>query len=666
MRRLLPVMLVVAVGFCLISSGAVRAAEGGSEVGPAEVEAAPAPTEPEAVSATEAEEPAEASPTVEVPIAPEDSAAEPAAPVEPVEEEPAAPTEAAAPVEEEAVTPEPEPAVVRELVPPPVAGVEVVGNQNIPTEEILAAVESRVGSPYSEAQVAQDRRSVVRLGWFATVAVERESVEGGVRLIFRVFENPVISDIQFEGVGEVTQEELLEVMETRSGSVYNTPRLARDAQVIEELYRSRGFILALVVEPRMSPDGVLTLAIAEGVIEEIRISGNTHTKTNVIRRYIRTRVGDTYNDEKVAKDVMRLTNLGYFETVRRDAEIGTEPGQVILVFTVVEKRRTGMASVGGGYSSVQGLVWFVDLMKTNLGGTGQMATLRGEFGGRTSYELGYRHPWVMTPETRLSLGLYDRLILREAYVTDELGEQRSILYDERRSGGNLTLGRPLSDRATIYVGVRADDVSISGLTEEEEPFLAGTAFLPRAVRSLTMAAVIDGRDNVYNPRRDPTSGTYHQFSMEFAGVFGGVEFKKYTVDTRRYIPVGDRNVIALRILAGTTSGDAPYLEQFLIGGSESLRGYRTDRFAGARMAILNGEYRFPLSGNLLGVVFVDVGDAWGGDIASDPFFGGDESFTAHMGYGVGVRVKTPIGPIRLDLGFGEEGTETHFGVSHMF
>jgi len=623
MRRLLPVMLVVAVGFCLISSGAVRAAEGGSEVGPAEVEVAPAPTEPEAVSATEAEEPAEASPTVEVPIAPEDSAAEPAAPVE-----------------EEAVAPQPEPAVVRELVPPPVAGVEVVGNQNIPTEEILAAVESRVGSPYS--------------------------VEGGVRLIFRVFENPVISDIQFEGVEELTQEELLEVMETRSGSVYNTPRLARDAQVIEELYRSRGFILALVVEPRMSPDGVLTLAIAEGVIEEIRISGNTHTKTNVIRRYIRTRVGETYNDEKVAKDVMRLTNLDYFETVRRDAEIGTEPGQVILVFTVVEKRRTGMASVGGGYSSVQGLVWFVDLMKTNLGGTGQMATLRGEFGGRTSYELGYRHPWVMTPETRLSLGLYDRLILREAYVTDELGEQRSILYDERRSGGNLTLGRPLSDRATIYVGVRADDVSISGLTEEEEPFLAGTAFLPRAVRSLTMAAVIDGRDNVYNPRRDPTSGTYHQFSMEFAGVFGGVEFKKYTVDTRRYIPVGDRNVIALRILAGTTSGDAPYLEQFLIGGSESLRGYRTDRFAGARMAILNGEYRFPLSGNLLGVVFVDVGDAWGGDIASDPFFGGDESFTAHMGYGVGVRVKTPIGPIRLDLGFGEEGTETHFGVSHMF
>jgi len=70
--------------------------------------------------------------------------------------------------------------------------------------------------------------------------------------------------------------------------------------------------------------------------------------------------------------------------------------------------------------------------------------------------------------------------------------------------------------------------------------------------------------------------------------------------------------------------------------------------------------------NLLGVVFVDLGDAWGGDIADDPFVLGDTSFEAHLGYGAGIRVRTPIGPLRLDLGFSEEGTETHFGLSHMF
>jgi len=167
---------------------------------------------------------------------------------------------------------------------------------------------------------------------------------------------------------------------------------------------------------------------------------------------------------------------------------------------------------------------------------------------------------------------------------------------------------------------------------------------------------------VFNPR----SGAYHRVSLEFAGLFGGSDFNKYQIDNRRYLKVGKRSTLAIRLLAGTTTGDAPYLEQFLIGGPDSLRGFRVDRFAGSRMAILNAEYRFPLSSNLIGVTFVDVGDAWGGPIASDPFFRGDPSFTAHVGYGVGVRVQTPVGPLRLDLGFSEEGTETHFGISHMF
>ncbi|MCJ7750906.1 MAG: outer membrane protein assembly factor, partial [Armatimonadetes bacterium] len=76
------------------------------------------------------------------------------------------------------------------------------------------------------------------------------------------------------------------------------------------------------------------------------------------------------------------------ETVRRDAEVGTEPGKVIVVITVVEKRRTGTVSVGGGYSSVQGIVGFVDLTKSNLTGNGQAVSIRGEFGGQTSYEFG--------------------------------------------------------------------------------------------------------------------------------------------------------------------------------------------------------------------------------------------------------------------------------------
>ncbi len=553
----------------------------------------------------------------------------------------------------------------RLAVPAPIVSIEVVGNERIAEEEIRQGIQSEVGGPFSEGQVARDRQAVVALGWFQTVSVERESVEDGIRLVFRVTENPVITEVRFEGVSVLGPEELLSVMATQAGRIYNSPLLVEDARAIETLYRSRNYILAMVLEPRMTADGVLTLVIAEGEIEDIRITGNTHTKTYAIRRYIRTQPGEAYNDAKVGRDIAKLNSLGWFETVRRDAEVGTEPGKVIVIITVVEKGRTGMASVGGGYSSTQGLVGFIDLTKGNLGGNGQAVSIRGEFGGRTSYEFGYHHPWIATPETRLNLGVYNRLILREAFVTTPEEEQLSILYDERRTGGSITFGRPLSDRTTIFLGFRSDDVSVSGVSAEEEEHLTGPAFEPRKVRSITFAAVNDTRRELYNPK----DGAYHRLSTEFAGlIFGGTEFNKYVLDARRFFRAGSKSAIAVRLLVGTTTGDPPYLEQFLVGGGETLRGYPNDRFVGTKMAIVNTEYRLELGENLLGVLFVDVGDAWGRavDVENGPADALHESFSAHYGYGVGVRVRTPIGPLRLDLGFSEEGTETHFGVRQTF
>ena len=652
MRRTSPFLVILASALlCLAVWGpAAAVAEEDPSTGVVAVEAELEPVaEPGEQVGEVAVEPSqeEATPSEEI-------VAEPTPQTEALGGAPAGPAE-----EEEAAEPVFEPLEV----PAPIVSVEVVGNEHVATDTILKAIKSEAGGQFSEGQVALDRKAVVNLGWFWRVSVDRESVENGVRLVFHVVENPVIREIQFQGNKELTRDDLLAVMETKPGQVYSAPLLVRDADAIQDVYGSKGYILAMVLEPSMSEEGVLTLVIAEGEIEEIKITGNTHTKTYAIRRYIRTKAGEAYNDRKVTRDVAKLTSLGWFETVRRDAEVGTEPGKVIVVITVVEKRRTGTVSVGGGYSSVQGLVGFVDLTKSNLAGNGQAVSIRGEFGGQTSYEFGYQHPWVMTPETRLSLGIYDRLILREAFVTVD-NERRSILYDERRNGGNFTLGRPISEATTVFVGMRADDVSISGLTPEEEDYLKGVAFDPRKVRSITLAAVNDTRSDLYNPRR----GSYQRLSVEFAGLlFGGTEFNKYVLDTRRFFGMGAKNTLAMRMLVGTVSGDPPYLEQFLIGGSETLRGYRTDRFVGTRMGILNTEYRIPIGENLLGVLFVDVGDAWGGSVAeslSDDTV--HESFTSHVGYGVGVRVKTPIGPLRLDLGFSEEGTETHFGVRNTF
>ena len=114
-----------------------------------------------------------------------------------------------------------------------------------------------------------------------------------------------------------------------------------------------------------------------------------------------------------------------------------------------------------------------------------------------------------------------------------------------------------------------------------------------------------------------------------------------------------------------------FSEQFFVGGAETLRGYREDRFWGNRMMLLNAEYRHPMGKSLTGVVFADYGDAWeqSTPIIADPTkfdFTQHNSFDPHLGVGIGIRVITPIGPLRLDYGRGTEGGRTHFSIGHAF
>jgi outer membrane protein insertion porin family len=179
--------------------------------------------------------------------------------------------------------------------------------------------------------------------------------------------------------------------------------------------------------------------------------------------------------------------------------------------------------------------------------------------------------------------------------------------------------------------------------------------------STTFTHVFDSRDNYFNA----TKGHRLSLSGQVAGhgLGGDYDFYKLTAEGRFYKKLGNGHVLALRLMGGYMSGDAPYTQLFSLGGADTLRGYEDDQFKGRNMYEATLEYRFPIVKKVEGVVFTDMGNAWNVDKSRIPWYMDDNSI--HASVGVGIRLQTPIGPIRLDFGHGDEN-KFHFSFGTQF
>jgi outer membrane protein insertion porin family len=133
---------------------------------------------------------------------------------------------------------------------------------------------------------------------------------------------------------------------------------------------------------------------------------------------------------------------------------------------------------------------------------------------------------------------------------------------------------------------------------------------------------------------------------------GGGNYARYTLNLRRYYPAGGKKILANRLILGTSSGSVPLPELFWLGGPDSLRGYDRDEFFGRSMASSSTELRIPVGTGLQVVGLFDLGYASG-------------SGGVHPAIGAGLRVVTPIGPLRIDFAVGTRGAQTHFTAGYV-
>ncbi|EAX47477.1 surface antigen (D15) [Thermosinus carboxydivorans Nor1] len=562
------------------------------------------------------------------------------------------------------------PAFAADLTGRTVTAVAVAGNKAVAESTIMAAVKTKPGDILSADKIKEDMQAIYELGYFFDVVANFTEVPEGVKVVYTVLENPALQDVVFKGNTKVTTDKLNSLVTAEKGKTLNTKILNDNMRAIEQYYHDQGYILARVSDVAMSPTGVLTITINEGILEDIVVKGNDKTKKYVITREMKLKPGEPFNVKDARRSMQKVYNLGYFEDVNMKLNPGKEPNGVVLETSVVEQK-TGTFSIGAGYSKADGLVGIIELGDNNFRGTGDKVKVHWEFGGNSgsnnNYEFSYTRPWLDQKQTSLGFNIYNMTNQYDDYYDN--GDLRST-YDRKRQGWDITLGRPAGEYIQNYITLKNRRDTYVKYVDGPVDYMAtpGSANYNASynqqylqdnfglTRSITLMRVYDSRDNVFNP----TEGRRYSLAAEFAGglLGGDFDFNKYTAEGRQYLKVGRSQVVAFRLTVGYADGKMPEAGKFAVGGADTLRGYNDDQFKGDKMFAATAEYRFPVAQKVQGVVFTDVGNAWDGDHY--------KLNDLKTGAGVGLRITTPIGPIRIDYAVGEQGSRTHFSFGGQF
>jgi outer membrane protein insertion porin family len=560
-----------------------------------------------------------------------------------------------------------------------VAKVSLIGIDNLDPEKIKEVLKMKPGTTLTADGFAEDIRALYETGLFYEITPVFREVPEGVQIDYNIMENPAFTQLDVEGNTKISTDEIKKMVDIPKGQVLNTKKVNEGARKIESEYSKQGYILARVNDIRLLPNGHLAILINEGVVEDFKINGNTKTKDYVVTREMKLKKGQPFNAKAARRSMQRIYNLGYFEDVNIKLNPGQQPNTVVVEITVVEMS-TGSFGIGAGYSDADGILGMISIGDKNFRGTGDKVNLRWEFGEddvyNKNYELSYVRPWIDSRETAMGVTVYD---MTNEYVDYNRDSDEIARYYKKRRGQEVSFSRVtdnefitdsivLKNRDDIYVKPVSgytyqyfEGYDRDGTQQSAAVIAARQAENFGLTRSVTFARTLDSRDNIY----DPHEGKRNNYSVEVASFGGDFSFQKYSADYRYYYRQGVDNVIAVNLGIGYANGDMPLSQRFSVGGSDTLRGYRDDVFKGNSMLRGSVEYRVPLVKKVQGVAFTDAGYAWSKDYGENSFDLGRMKYSA----GVGLRINSPLGPLRLDYGIplnGGNGGRFHFSFGGQF
>ncbi|MBN1586296.1 MAG: outer membrane protein assembly factor BamA [Candidatus Omnitrophica bacterium] len=580
-----------------------------------------------------------------------------------------------------------------------VKAIEIAGNHTFPDKKILKIIKTR------------------KAAWFRSGVLKQETLEEDLLRIEAFYRSEGFADAEAESVSEpdptgkwiVTkiniiegrryqygklsitgnevfpETELRETLAAKQGDYYSEDSLRVQVNRIKGFFFEKGYIAARVLPDTLLNEDTgqvdIVFQVMEGelsYVHKINIHGNTKTKDKVIRRELRVNPGERFDGKKLERSKQRLDNLGFFEEVRFDTTATDDPKYRDLEVEVRETK-TGEVSFGAGFSSVDAFVGFAEIAQKNFDisnwgnftGAGQDLRFRLELGStRSDFEINFTEPWLMDRPLAAGFDLYNRTQLRSG--------TSGFAYDEERRGGDIRLSREIGEYLNASTLYRLEQIQISDI-----PAGASQDFKDEEGQNRVSAAEVgltwDTRDSRFNP----TDGL---MLFGSAGLAGGPlgfdkDFTRYQATGMVYKTFFDLFTFQFRGRAGVTQAfsnteTVPIYERFFLGGANTVRGFQErdigprdvsgDVLGGESVVFGSIEMTFPLVENLKGAVFTDAGNVWQ---KADQIGSGGYQYSA----GLGVRIKTPIGPVKLDYGYPlnpddnqDDSGRFHFSMSRGF
>ena len=542
-----------------------------------------------------------------------------------------------------------------------VSKVDVKGLEKISKEEALKNVKVKEGDQFIPQEAIDGAQKIFQTGLFASVepSVEREA-NNTVAITYIVEENPIVKDIEISGNTLFTEAQLEQALGIKEGELLNGNLLNPDNNGIIKLYNKGGYTTARIETINVSKEGDIKIGLTEGMVDSVvfkkvnskrenerstEYKAKLRTKPYIFERSQSVKPGEILESKNVEATIRDLYRTGIFtsiEPVVSGSE--TDPNARTVEF-LVEERPTTTINGSISYGTSVGLVGGLKLADSNFLGRGQEASINLEASnkGDKTFDISWFDPWLKNTE-RVQAG--GSIYWRES-VDDNAGPLD--VEKVRKIGTRWTIGKGLNDKIYVRLSARYDHYKeILGSKQINDTY---------NLIALTPSLIYDSRDNSYAP----TKGIYSTLTYEKGDLIKDKrKYDQFEADLRAYHHTffKDKNVMAYRVVWGSTGSGTPDALRFSVGGAETLRGYEYGKFEGFNKFHATVENRTQINKTLQFVTFFDIGNAWqkstvvGGRKINTPDRHNASNFAdLKKGVGVGIRLNTPIGPLRFDYGW---------------